>query len=282
MRRGEDFLGRDVGVAGDAVPGGRRTAFPFVAVGKPDRQIGARAGIFQRVEALAIQPFGPLAQHGVVLFPCGDGAILIDARGCKDRVRQFCYRDVLRDVGENLLRPGRTRIGDDVPVGVEIDDFLQRRLIGNRIGLAGARHLHGILARQQHRIVANDGEPRGVGAERLRHALIEPAGGAIKALVVAVAIARQRDRLIRQERGHDTRAGLVGMFGNPAHQRQRDRRRGQQQVLSRLQPQADLDRDFGEAVEFHGIDRDGNVALMCGHDSFGQCSQIFRLRSLRP
>ena len=134
-----------------------------MAVGKPDRQIGARAGILQRVEALAIQPFGPLAQHGVVLFPCGDGAILIDARGCKDRVRQFCYRDVLRDIGENLLRPGRTRIGDDVPVGVEIDDLLQRRLIGDRIGLAGARHLGWVLTRQQHRIVANNRKPRGVG-----------------------------------------------------------------------------------------------------------------------
>ena len=41
MRRGEDFLGRDIGVAGDAVPGGRGAAFPFVAVGKPDRQVGA-------------------------------------------------------------------------------------------------------------------------------------------------------------------------------------------------------------------------------------------------
>ena len=272
MRRGEDFLGRDVGVAGDAVLGGRGAAFPFMAVGEPDRQIRARAGIFQRVETLAVQPFGALAQHGVVLFPGRDGAVLIDARGRKDRIRQFCYRDVLRNIGKDLPGPGRARIGDDVPVGFEIDDLLQRRLIGDRIGLAGARHLGRVLARQQHRIVADDGQPRGVGGERLRHALIEPAGGAIETLVVAVAIARQRDLLVRQERGHDSGAGLVGMFGNPAHQRQRDRGRGQQQVLSRLQPQADLDRDFGEAVEFHGIDRGGNVALMCGHDSFGQCS----------
>ena len=88
MRRGEDFLGRNVGVAGDAIPGGRGAAFPFVAVGKTDRQIRAGAGIFQCVEALAVQPLGPLAQHGVVLFPCGDGAIKycevnesVDARG---------------------------------------------------------------------------------------------------------------------------------------------------------------------------------------------------------
>ena len=271
MRRGEDFLGRDVGVAGDAVPGGRGAAFPLVAVGEPDCQVRARAGIFQRVEALAVQPLGSLTQHGVVLFPGRDGAVLIDTGRCKDRIRQFRYRDVLRNVGENLLRPGWARIGDDVPVGVEIDDLLQRRLIGHRIGLAGARDFRGVLSRQQHRIVADDGQPRGIGGERLCHALIEPAGGAIETLIMAMAITRQRDLLVRQERGHDSSAGLVGMLGNPAHQRQRDRGRGQKQVLSRLQPQADLDRDFGEAVEFHGIDRGGNVALMCGHDSFGHC-----------
>ena len=44
MRRGEDFLGRDIGVAGDAVLGGRGAALPFMAIGKTDRQIGARAG----------------------------------------------------------------------------------------------------------------------------------------------------------------------------------------------------------------------------------------------
>ena len=270
MRRGEDFLGRDVGIAGDAVLGGRGAAFPFVAVGETDRQIGARAGIFQRVKPLAVQPVGPLAQHRVVLLPCGDGAVLIHPRSRKDRIRQLRHRDILGNVGEYLLRPGRARIGDDVPVGFEIDDLLQRRLIGDRIGLAGARDLCGILARQQHRIVADDGKPRGIGGERLRHALIEPAGGAIEALVVAVAIARQRDLFVREERRHDARAGLVGMLGDPAHQRQRDRRRGQQQVLARLQPQADLDRDFGEAVEFHGIDRGGNVALVCGHDSLAK------------
>ena len=181
MRRGEDFLGRDIGVAGDAVLRGRGAALPFVAVGKTDRKVGARAGIFQRMETLAVQPVGALAQDGIVLLPCGDGAVLIDAGRREDRVRQFCHRDVFRNVGEHLLRPGRARIGDDVPVGVEIDDLLQRRLVGDRIGLAGARHLCRILARQQHRIVADDGEPRGVGAERLRHALVQPAGGAIEA-----------------------------------------------------------------------------------------------------
>ena len=51
MRRGEDLLGRDVRIAGDAVLGRRGAALPFVAVGKPDRQVGARPGIVQRRES---------------------------------------------------------------------------------------------------------------------------------------------------------------------------------------------------------------------------------------
>ena len=46
------------------------------------------------------------------------------------------------------LRPGGGRIGDDVPVDVEAGDLLQRRLIGDRIGLVGARDLGRILARR--------------------------------------------------------------------------------------------------------------------------------------
>ena len=59
------------------------------------------------------------------------------------------------------------------------------------------------------------------------------------------------------------------MLGDPPHQRQRDRGRGQEQILPGLQPQPDLDRHFGEAVELDGIDRGGNGALMCGHGFAG-------------
>ncbi len=47
-----------------------------------------------------------------------------------------------------------------------------------------------------------------------------------------------------------------------------DRRRGQEQVLPRLQPKADLDAPLRRAVELDGIDRGGNVALMCGQRFF--------------
>ena len=41
MRRGEDLLARDVGVADDAVLGARGAALPFVPVGEADGEIGA-------------------------------------------------------------------------------------------------------------------------------------------------------------------------------------------------------------------------------------------------
>ena len=90
VRRGEDLLGRNVGIAGDAVVGGGGAAFPFVAIGKPDRQVGAGSRIVQRAEALSVQPFGAVAQRGVVLFPRGDGVVIVDARGGEDGVGELC------------------------------------------------------------------------------------------------------------------------------------------------------------------------------------------------
>ena len=39
MRRGEDFLGRNIGVAGDPVLRRRSAALPFMAIGKPDERL---------------------------------------------------------------------------------------------------------------------------------------------------------------------------------------------------------------------------------------------------
>ena len=220
-----------------------------------------------------LQAARALTQHRVVLRPGRDRIIDVDARGREDRVRQLGDRDILLVVGKYLLRPGRAGIGDDVPVDVEIDDLFQRRLIGDRIGLAGARDLAGVFARQQHRIVADDGKACGVGGERLRHALIEPAGGAVEAVVVTVPVARQRHRLVGEKGRHQTGAGLVGMFGDLAHQRQRHRRRGQEQILPWLQIQPDLDRHFGEAVEFYRIDRCGDVSFVDSH-GMACCSRV--------
>ncbi len=194
-----------------------------MAVGEPDRQVGAGSGIMQRVESVCAQPFGPAAQRGIVLVPGRDRIIIIDARGRKDRLRKLCDGDILFVARKNLLRPGRARIGDDVPVDVEIGDLLQRRLIGDRIGLAGPRHPGRVFAGQQHRIFTDDRKPRGVGGKRLRYSLIKPAGGAIKTVVRRKPIARQRHHFIRQDRRNKTSSSLVGRGG-----------RGHQQVLARL------------------------------------------------
>ena len=288
MRRGEYFLGRDIRVAGDPVLGRGGAALPFVTVGEPDLQVGAGAGIMQRTESLSVQPFGPAAQRGVVLVPRRDGLIIIDPGGSEDRVRKLCHRDILFVVRKNLLRPGQARIGDDVPVDVEIDDPFQRRLIRDRIGFAGARDLGRVFAGKQHRVIADDGEPRGVAGKRLRHSLIEPAGRAVEAVVRREPITRQRDRLVGQDGSNKAGPGLVGMFGDLPHQGQRHGRRRHQQVLSRFQLQPDLDGHLGETVEFDGIDRCRDVAFVCGHGCSASCLRVqtpslsFRAHSRDP
>ena len=89
---------------------------------------------------------------------------------------------------------------------------------------------------------------------------------AVEAIVLPEPIARQRDRLIGHDGGYQTCTGLVGMFGNPAHQRQRHRRRRHQQILSRFELQSDLDRDFGETVEFDRVNRCWGGAFVCVHE----------------
>ena len=90
---------------GDAVFGRGGAALPFMAVGKPDLQVGARSGIMQGVEPLSVQPFGALAQHGIVLLPRRDGVIVIDPRGDENRIREFFDRDVVFVAGKHQLRP---------------------------------------------------------------------------------------------------------------------------------------------------------------------------------
>jgi hypothetical protein len=91
------------------------------------------------------------------------------------------------------------------------------------------------------------------------------ASRAVEAIVLTEPIARQRDRLIGEDRGHEARPGLIGVLGDPTHQWQRHRRRRHQQVLSRLELQPNLDGDFGQTVEFDGIDWCRDVAFMGVH-----------------
>ena len=217
-------------------------ALPFMAVGQPDGQIGAGAGEMQRVEALAVEPGRcGCASRALCAAQAATGSSGRRARRRRSHRRAWRPRRPRHRPGRPAS-PRRVRIGDDVPVDVEAGDLLQRRLVGDRVGLVGARHLGRVLGRQQHRVVADDGEPRRVVGEGLGHALIEPAGGAVEARVGGDAEARQRRSPRRTERRHQAGAGLVGVLGDPPHQRQRGDRRGHDQILAGLQVEADLAR----------------------------------------
>ena len=184
--------------------------------------------------------------------PGRDRIVVIDARSGEDRLRQPADGDVVGFAGKDPLRPRFGRIGDDVPVDVEAGDLLERRLVGDRVRLAGARDLGRVLMREQHRVLADNGEPRRIGAESLGDTVIEPAGRTVEACVRGEAEAGERNLLVSQDRRHQPRARLVSLGHDRPRERQRGDRRGKEEVLARLQPQSHLDRRLGEPLELLG------------------------------
>jgi len=170
----------------------------------------------QRMKAPAVQLLRPAGKSGIVRGPGCDGIGPIDARGGEDRLRELAYGDVVLVAGKNPLRPGEGRIGHDVPIDVEASDLVQSGPIGDGVGLVGARRLGGVLGSEQHRILANDGEPRTIRAESLGDALIKPARRAIEACVGRVSEPGERDLLVGEDRRDEARARLVSLDGDPA------------------------------------------------------------------
>ncbi len=270
MRSSEHFLGRDVRIAGNSVLRRRRAPLPLVPVGEPDRQIRSRPAIAQGVKLPGVQPFRPPAESGIVRIPGRNRVVVVDAGRGEDRLRQPADGDVVLVAGKDPLRPRGRRIGDDVPIDVEARDLLERRPIGDRIGFAGARDLGRVLVREQHRVLANDGEPGGIGGESLGDAFMEPAWRAIEARLRSEAIARERHLLVGEDGRHQASAGLVSLGDDRPRERQRSDWSGEEEVLLRLQPQSNLDRRLRQPEELGRVDR-RKVALMGGHGGSGKC-----------
>ncbi len=108
-----------------------------MTIGQANGEVGARAGIFERRELLAVEPGPAGLEIGVVRLPGGNRIVLVDPGGLEDGVGQLGDGDVLWIVGEDQLGPVGRGVGDDVPVDVEAGDQLQRRTIGGRIGAVG-------------------------------------------------------------------------------------------------------------------------------------------------
>ena len=254
MRRGEDLFGRNVRVAGHAVLGCRCAAVPFVAIRQPDGQVRAGAGEMQRGETFAVQPAGALLEIGVMRRPGGDRIGDIDARRGEDRIGEPSHRLVFRQARKHDLRPGRVRIGDDVPVDVEVGDLLQRRFVGHRVRLVGACHAGRIFVRQHQGIVAGDGETRcaiGIGPG---HPFVEPAGCLVEARIRRVPVARECRFLVGIEGGHEPGAGHVGMLRDEPDKWQGGKRCRHHEVLVALQLEPDLHGHLRQLVELDRVD----------------------------
>src|SRR5690606_18648293 len=115
-RRGENFLGGYVRIAGHAIPGHRSSAHPFMAVRKPDGEVGSRPGETQRMETVPVEPLRALAQGRIVRLPRADRIVAIGAAGREDRIRQLRHRNVVALVWKHLPGPCELRIGNDRPV----------------------------------------------------------------------------------------------------------------------------------------------------------------------
>jgi len=234
---------------------------PFLAVGEPDRQVGAGTGETQRMEVLAVEPRRAALQGRIVRLPVCHRIVDVDvdARRRKDRIGEFPDRHVFRVVREDELRPRRVGIGDDGPVDIETGDLLQRGPIGERIRLVGARHLRRVLVGEQHRVLAAHGEPRRSGGKGLRLRLVEPVGCPVEAGVGAMAEAGKRHLVVGEEARHQPRARFIGMFGDEPRQRQRRHGGRHHQILPGRKLQPDLDGDFRQPVQLGGIDSGGRI-----------------------
>ena len=74
-------------------------------------------------------------------------------------------------------------------------------------------------------------------------------GGMVEPGVRAEPVAGERGLIVRVKRGDEQCAGLVGVLGDAAHQRQHLGGGGDDELLPGLQVQAHVDHDAGEAVE---------------------------------
>jgi len=144
--------------------------------------------------------------------------------------------------------------------------------------MVGARDLGRVFAGEQHRVLADDGEPGGICGEGLGDAFIEPAGRAVETPVGREAESGERQLLVGEDRRHEAPAGLVGLRRDPSRQRERSNRRREEEVLARLKPQPDLDRRLGEPVELGRVDR-REIARLRGHRNSGGKGFVFGIMS---
>ena len=149
MRRGEDLFRRNVRVAGHAVFRRRGAAMPFMSVGETHRQIGAGTCEMQRCRSVRRS-----ARWSVSSVPhyaraqAATGSSRSTREAAKIASASLRTASSIGMIRENELRPGRVRIGADVPVDVEIGDMLQRRLVGDRGRLVGTADLGRVFARR--------------------------------------------------------------------------------------------------------------------------------------
>src|SRR6185437_15552852 len=125
------------------------------------------------------------------------------AGGGEDGVPELGESLVGGQVGKDGCCPGGSGGGNDGPVDVVASNEFQRRSVRPGDGAVGAAYFFRVLLREQAGIAAGDGQARGSALVGSGHAIVEPAGGVVKALVVAVLVAQQRGFLVGKQGGDE-------------------------------------------------------------------------------
>ena len=138
-------------------------------------------------------------------------------------------------------------------------DEFHGRLVGFGGGDVGSGDFGGILTGEQRGVGSSEGEAGGSGLEGGGHAVGEPLGGVVEGGVAGEFVAGKSGFIIAVEGGDEEGASLVGVFGDAADEGDHLGSGGDDELLSGLQVQADVDGYARETVElfFEGESGEG-------------------------
>ena len=210
--RGEDLLGRHVGIVDNAL---HRLVASGVELGRRDEadlEIRAVRGmVAQLAEMEIVQILAARLEIAVVLFPVGDGVLAVGAGGVENVLPELLHGGALAELGVDLLRPRLARHSRDAPlvlvvdgVAVGLGDFDPR---GKRLEVLR------VDAAQSVRVFGLDEDAHRQMVHHILHTRLFPLAGLGEVAQLHVARGELRKLGVIPVNGHAARAGLVALFG---------------------------------------------------------------------
>ncbi len=228
----------------------------------------------ERVEALVVEMGDALVEGFGVGLPGGDRIVGGSARRGEDGIPELVHGLGFGEAGKDEFRPGRGGVGEDGPVDGVAGDELHGRLVGLGGGDVHAGDSGGILAGEQGRIGAGEGEPGGSAFEGGGDAVSHPLRGVVEGGVLSIVVAGENGFVVGVDGRNEQGSGLVGMLGDAANKRHHVERGGDEKFLAGLEIEADVHGDSGEAIELFFERERGEVEGRGGYGGEGHRSRV--------